>query len=429
MDWHAARAASTYHLRTVPYDEGRGRGMFWQTFTAAGTSQFGWMVTSPFCKDADFDVDKQTVTAGGKGPLGGYDPSRGGVTPWDDPREAEYLISGESPGPRHAFTDSASSATSMTSGIKTYNGAINVDPTGKQVPTIASQLQAQGWSVGAVSSVPISHATVAGIYAHNVSRDDYQDLTCDLVGRPSVSHPEPSAGLDVLLAGGWGVVRDKDRGQGGNFVPGNPYITDLDLDAINVDRGGRYVVVQRTAGVSGAEGLAVAARRASREGRRLFGMFGVAAAEGHLPFATADGNFDPPPGKTKRAEQYSPADIAENPTLADLTRAALEVLGSRKRPFWLMIEAGDVDWACHDNNLDNMVGAIRSGDDAVRAVADWVEAHSSWKESLLIVTADHGHYLVVDDPRELIPPESSPESPPGAITNGPRPMETSLVVP
>ncbi len=417
MDWHTTRAAAVHNLQAISYDDGRGQGTFFQEFTADGSSQFGWMVTTPFCKDAEFDVDTQTVTAAGKEPRGGYDSTRGGATPWDAPSEEEYLISGESPGPRHAFTDSASSATSMTTGIKTYNGAINVDPAGKQVPTIASQLQADGWSVGAISSVPVSHATVAAVYAHNVSRDDYQDLTCDLVGRPSVSHPVPLAGLDVLIAGGWGVVREKDEGQGENFVPGNAYITEVDLDAINVDRGGRYVVVERTAGVGGAVGLEQAARRASREGKRLFGMFGV-AAEGHLPYATADGNCDPPPGKAQRAEQYSPADVAENPTLADLTRAALEVLGSRGKPFWLMIEAGDVDWACHDNNLDNMIGAINSGDQAVRAVAAWVEANSNWNESLMIVTADHGHYLVVDDPSGLVSSATKPLSATDAVPSG-----------
>ena len=42
-----------------------------------------------------------------------------------------------------------------------------------------------------------------------------------------------------------------------------------------------------------------------------------------------------------------------------------------------MVEAGDVDWANHDNNLDNSIGAVNSGDDALRAVTDWVEAHAT----------------------------------------------------
>ena len=85
-----------------------------------------------------------------------------------------------------------------------------------------------------------------------------------------------------------------------------------------------------------------------------------------------------------------------------MTRAALTVLSARKgEPFALFVEAGDVDFALHDNNLDNAIGAVYSGEEAVRVIIDWVEANSNWDESVLIVTADHGHYLVIDDPEAL----------------------------
>jgi alkaline phosphatase len=75
-----------------------------------------------------------------------------------------------------------------------------------------------------------------------------------------------------------------------------------------------------------------------------------------------------------------------------------------------MVEPGDVDWANHDNNLDTSIGAVNSGDAAVKVITDWVEQHSNWEESLLIVTADHGHYFHFKKPELLIPPEraSSP---------------------
>ena len=57
----------------------------------------------------------------------------------------------------------------------------------------------------------------------------------------------------------------------------------------------------------------------------------------------------------------------------------------------------------HKNNLDNAIGAVYSGEDAIRTIIDWVEAQSNWDESALIVTADHGHYLVLDDPAALLP--------------------------
>jgi alkaline phosphatase len=299
----------------------------------------------------------------------------------------------------------------MTAGIKTYNDSVNVDPYGRQAETIAHKLQAQGWAIGVVTSVPISHATPSCTYSHNVHRDDYQDLTRDLLGLPSVSHPkEPLPGVDVLIGSGWRVKAKTDSGQGKNFEPGNKYLTAADLKAIDADQGGRYLVAKRTAGTSGAKVLASAAEKAIERRLRLFGFFG--ATGGHLPFRTADGHYDPTvsvkndskagPVPAER-ENYSPADLEENPTLADLATAALDVLSKRAESFWLMIEAGDVDWANHANNIDNSIGAVISGDNAFRATVDWIENHGGWDQTALILTADHGHYLMLDEPQRLVP--------------------------
>jgi alkaline phosphatase len=287
----------------------------------------------------------------------------------------------------------------MNAGIKTYNGAINVDPTGKPVPTIAHYAQRAGYAVGAVSSVPISHATPAATYAHSVNRNDLQDLARDLIGLPSIGHPTRTlAGLDVLIGGGFGVERTKDAGQGSKFVPGNAYLTDADRKAADIRHGGRYCVAVRTAGKNGAKHLQASADYAADGGHRLLGFFGVGSARGHLPFATANGDYQPTVGRSKKAEKYDIADLSENPTLAEMTTAALTVLECRSKGFWLMVEAGDVDWANHDNNLDNSIGAVNSGDAAVKVITDWVQQNSNWHESLLIVTADHGHYLNLTQP-------------------------------
>jgi alkaline phosphatase len=250
-----------------------------------------------------------------------------------------------------------------------------------------------------VTSVPISHATPAAAYAHNVSRDDFQDITRDLLGLPSIAHPkEPLAGVDVLIGGGWGEMSLAETAQGANFVAGNKYIADEDLDRIDAARGGKYQVVLRTRGQRGADLLASAAQEAAGNGRRLFGYFGVAS--GHLPFRTADGKHDPVSG-TRRAEACDDAEVAENPALSEMTSAALTVLSRDPDGFWLMVEAGDVDWANHDNNIDNSIGAVLSGDDAFRAVADWAEANHCWDETAVFLTADHAHYLVLEQPELL----------------------------
>ncbi len=399
MDWQTTLAAATYNAGEVPYREGRGAGLRFLDYRGTATD-YGYFVTSPHNHGTQTDVDAQSVeNVGGRIP-GGYDPQRAGPNPWTPGNDSQYITS-SSDGLRHAFTDSASSATSLFSGIKTYNGAINVGPDGEPVAPLARELQNEGWAIGVVTSVPISHATPACAYANNVHRDDYQDLSRDLLGRPSIANAEPLAGVDVLLGGGWGEDVEADRKQGANFVSGNKYLSDEDRAAVDVENDGRYRVITRTSGADGGTALLEAAAEAAEHGHRLFGYFGV--VRGHLPFRTADGGYDPLPGARRLDEEYSEAELRENPTLAEMTEAALLVLEQSDNAFWLMVESGDLDWANHDNNIDASVGAVLSGDEAFAVVIDWVEQRKAWNETAVIVTADHGHYLVLDDPSALVP--------------------------
>ncbi len=409
LDWTTTRTAAITATGTVAYEEGRGTGLAFLEYDGVA-SDFGSCVTSPANDGTDVDVDVQlVVNPGGKTP-GGYDPALGGSTPWDTRFSATYLIGKNRTRP-HAVTDSAASAVSLCTGIKTYNNAVNVDVYGRRFEPIARTLQQQGWATGAVSSVPISHATPACSYANNVTRNDYQDITRDLVGERSISHRgEPLPGLDVLIGCGYGVEVEKDDQQGRNFEPGNKYLAASTLAAIDVASGGRYEVALRTAGTPGGEVLRKAADAAIANNHRLFGFFGT--AEGSLPFATADGRFDPVTGEPEDPSlladselrrkyspkiTYTPADVEENPTLAEMTTAALDVL-SQQEKFWLMVEAGDVDWASHANNIDGAIGATISGDAAFTAITHWIEAHGGWDKTAVIVTADHGHMFVLTEP-------------------------------
>lgn len=395
MDWQTTQAASIYKLGRVAYTSGRGTGLLFQDYRGTSTD-FGWMVTSAFNGGLKLDVDAQTVAEPRGKEFGGYCAQRGGSTPWSHPSNGRYLLCRDK-NCKHTVTDSAASATSMTSGIKTYNGAVNVAPDGKQVTPIAAWLQSErGFAVGAISSVPLSHATPACAYANNVARGDYQDLSRDLLGLPSASHPNnPLSGLDVVMGGGWGETSQSDNAQGTNFVPGNTYLTAADLETVNRENGGKYVVAQRTPGRQGSLVLQHAVDTACRTRARLLGFFGTDG--GHLPYRTADGAFNP------LRERYTEADVAENPRLAEMTKAAIDVLHARADNFWLMVEAGDVDWANHANNIDDSIGAVFDGDDAFRVIVDWIDSQDAWEHSVVIVTADHGHYFVLDQPEALIP--------------------------
>lgn len=398
MDWQTTWAAATCRSGEVMYREGRGTGLHFQDYRGAPTD-FGYFVTSPHSGAGRVDVDNQKLNRLSR-QRGGYNADLGGQAPWSNASDPQYPI-GRSVSLRHVYTDSASSATSMTCGIKTYNDAVNIDAKGRPCIPIARELQENGYAIGVVTSVPISHATPAAAYANNVSRDDYQDLTRDLLGLSSISHPnEPLAGVDLLLGAGWGENSGSDKGQGANFVPGNKYLAAEDRAAIDAAGGGNYIVVERTRGKSGGVVLRNAADCAIREHLRLFGMFGVKG--GHLPFRTADGQYDPAPSVGGDAESYSSADVEENPTLADMASAALDVLSSRSDRFWLLIEPGDVDWANHANNVDNSIGAVQSGDEAFRRVTEWIEARDAWDDSFVVLAADHGHYLILTRPDMLV---------------------------
>lgn len=396
MDWQTTQAASVYKNQNVLYRSGRGTGLKFLDYRPEGAvSDYGYCVTAAHNTTTKYDVNAQVVTVPGETKLGGYSAMLGGLVPWSRNYDASYLI-GASMDIVHPFTDSAATATSLCTGAKTYKSAINVDPVGKHVTPLGLEMQKEGALVGVVTSVPISHATPAAAYANNVNRSDYQDISRDLLGLKSSSHPDnPLPGVDVLIGCGWGSDRADDRfAQGTNYVPGNRYLAKGDLEKIDSKRGGKYVVATRTAGQKGEKILSSAADEAAKTGKRLFGFFGHPS--GHLPYQTADGKFDPVPGVTS-GETYSAADIHENPTLTEMTQAALSVLEKNEEGFFLMVEAGDVDWANHNNNIDNSIGAVLSGEAAFEAIVDWVEQNSSWDETCLVLTADHGHMLVIDD--------------------------------
>ncbi len=422
LDWPTTRAAAIAKT-SKDYAEGKGSGLIFQDYKADGSAQFGYFVTSPTHDKNDPDLDAQTVTIPATSLTGGYDPQIAGPNPWTPgplAGKAPGYLKGQSASPEdragvkavgrllHAYTDSSTSAAEFVSGHKAYNNGINVLDDGRFVPTLFQQLQQAKWKVGTVTSVPFDHASPAAMYAHNVHRDDYQDLARDMLGLPSIAqqtHKEPPhPGLDVVIGTGYGqeVNAKGIQAQGKNAREGNLYLAADDLKTIDVANGGRYVVAQTEAGVDGGKALNAAAARAAAKDLRLFGFFGAKGALNHLPYRTADGRFDPAPDLGGKAESYSPSDLVEQPRLADMTRAALTVLTARPdQNFALFVEAGDVDFALHKNNLDNAVGAVYSGEDAIKAIISWVESRSNWDDSPLIVAADHGHYLVLDDPAAI----------------------------
>ena len=90
------------------------------------------------------------------------------------------------------ITDSAAGGTALSSGIKTYNGAIGVDPDKKPVPNIRELAEKKGFKTGLVSTSAITHATPASFIAHVSSRSSYEDIAADFL----------KTNIDVFIGGG-----------------------------------------------------------------------------------------------------------------------------------------------------------------------------------------------------------------------------------
>jgi len=136
-----------------------------------------WDVTVYNAHAAKFGLSSYDVQRAD--PKVGYDPAVGGSAPFplheDTDASREYFV-----GEDAAYPDSAATATAMSTGLKTVSHAISWGPpdSGRgALETIAERVRAtNGMAVGFATTVPFSHATPAGFFAHNPSRDDTQAI-------------------------------------------------------------------------------------------------------------------------------------------------------------------------------------------------------------------------------------------------------------
>lgn len=342
------------------------------------------------------------------GNLVGYDPVRGGFTPWTSGTDPEYI--------KWSYPDSANTATTLYSGVKSYNSAIGVDIFEQPLESILSIAADLGKSTGLVTSVPVDHAT-PGAAAANVNRRnkydaDYPNLDNILQQELRIYQPT------VILGGGHPLSNIADPLPEGVEPTDNTYITESTYNELSnnpTDNIYDYTFLER--GPDAATTLLeTAATIDPNNGDRLLGLYGARGQEGNLPVSSADGDYSTTglsmfslytsqglnpdltrpllPGETD--EQFIAREVNENPALKDLTQAALSVLEKDQDGFWLMVEAGDIDWSAHDNNLDNLIGTMLDFEETVQSTIDWIEANGGWEENTLIVTADHDHYLTLN---------------------------------
>ncbi len=283
-------------------------------------------------------------------------------------------------------TDSAAAATALASGQKTFNNAINWtnDNRSMQGQTIAEIAKAHGKSAGVITSVPLSHATPAGLGgAHNKSRNHYADIAKEMLDAPY---------LDVIMGAGNPDFDENGRALKANEKHNYDYVGgEKTWNALKQGRQGGWKLVQTkadferlTTGDTPPKVLGVAQAASTLQERRGPGM-AKQAYDKMVAKLSHDG---------KTPEPFAAPMNKNVPTLAVMARAAINCLDDNPKGFYLMIEGGAVDWANHANQPDRMIEEQVDYVKAVEAVCDWVEKNSNWDDTLLILTADHETGLI-----------------------------------
>lgn len=231
----------------------------------------------------------------------------------------------------NSVTDSSAGGTALATGQKTYNGAIGVDANREPITSVAQWAKESGKRVGVLSSVSIDHATPAAFYAHQPDRNMYYEIATDL----------PKAGFDFY--GGSGFLVPDKKGQKNIYT------------------------LFKEAGYTVAKGLKDYNEKA-QGAKKLILMQEEGAEADALPFAIDRKSGDM--------------------TLADLTRSAIDFLtkGDNKG-FFLMVEGGKIDWACHSNDPATAFEEVVDMDQAVKVAYDFYKKHP--KETLIAISADH----------------------------------------
>lgn len=264
-------------------------------------------------------------------------------------------------------TDSAAAATTMATGVKTYNNAIGMDLCGQPLENVVQHAEAVGKATGVVSSVQFSHATPAGFVAHNLSRNNYDQIAREMV----LNSP-----VDVIMGAGHPCFDNNGTPRACSY---------------------RYVGDQATwealvAGTAGADAdgdgdadpwLLV------QERHEFLGLMNGSTPERVIGVPQVATTLQQSRGGDTMADPYVVPFNQNVPNLAEMTAAALNVLDNDPDGLFLMVEGGAVDWASHANQKGRTIEEQIDFNAAVQVVLDWVEQNSNWGETLVVVTGDH----------------------------------------
>jgi alkaline phosphatase len=231
------------------------------------------------------------------------------------------------------ITDSGAAVTALATGNKTNNQTLSMDPEHRYpYKTIAEKAKERGMKIGIISTVDIDHATPAGYYAHQPKRSNYFEIGKQLA----------NSNFDFFGGGGLRYVSDPKG-----------------IDSVNVidlakQNGFLYINNQ--------------------------------TAFNYLEPGAGRVFFIHPDVGDNHAMPYS-IDMDESSiTLAQITQKAIDMIDNPDG-FFMMIEGGKIDWACHANDAATSIMDVLALDDAVKVALEFYSKHK--ENTLIIITADH----------------------------------------
>ena len=276
-------------------------------------------------------------------------------------------------------SDSAPTASAIMAGVKARNDVIGVGPEAlvsnctqlkdKTIPSIFEFAQGSGRATGIISTARITHATPASTYTHTPQRDWEADSDmpvaakaegCLDIARQLIENPV-GAKMDVIFGGGRSA-----------FLPSSL------ADPEYTDQKGR-----RTDG----RDLLSEWSRSNPGGSFVWNAADFAALD-LKSNARVLGLFEP---DHMKYEADRAKDKGGEPSLADMTRAAITKLGNKKTGYVLLVEGGRVDHGHHAGNAARALEDAVALDDAIAAALGMVNL----RDTLLLVTADHSHTLTI----------------------------------
>lgn len=251
----------------------------------------------------------------------------------------------------NGVTDSAAGGTALACGKKTKNGAIGVlQDLETPVSSIAAWAQKAGKAVGVATTVSITHATPASFYGHQPRRQMYYELGQDL------------------------CKSDYDFFAGSDF--NKPYVKEGEPSLHEQAKAAGYTIVKGY-------------KEYQKKGRQANKLILLQSDKQNEKL-----NSERVP--------YGIDQTKDDLTLEQMVRAGINYLtGKDKDGFFFQIEGGLIDWACHRNDIGNVVNEVLDMDKAVKVAYEFYQQHPD--ETIIVISADHetGGLVMGTGPYEL----------------------------